>query len=215
MCECELKCVNVTRRRRVYTFDMTHSYVYVWRDSFIRMTQLIYMCDMTHLHVRHNSFTCATNFFDVCDTIQWFLAGLDECPYYRWHVCRIWYDIFIRVTWCMHMCDMTYSYIGHVLIHILMHIPIYILVYLLIHILIYILIHICDITWRIPLIPWTFICDMLHSHFRHDSFTCTTWLIHMCDMTQWFLAGPCSTPRFPLTYISNMTWRIHTCDMTW
>jgi len=27
-------------------------------------------------------------------------------------------------------------------------------------------------------------CDMTHSHVWHDSFTCVTWLIHMCDMTQ-------------------------------
>jgi len=160
--------------------DMTQTRVYVWHDAFIRVrvTWLVYTRDTTHLHVRHNSFTCATNFFDVCNIIQWFFAGLDERPYYNWHVCQIWYDIFIRVTWRMPMCDMTHSYIGHGLIHILMHIPIYILIYLLIHILIYILIyiliHICDITWRIPLITLTFICDMLNAHFRHDSFTCTT-----------------------------------------
>ena len=26
--------------------------------------------------------------------------------------------------------------------------------------------------------------DIAHSHVCHDSFTCVTWLIHMCDMTQ-------------------------------
>ena len=26
-------------------------------------------------------------------------------------------------------------------------------------------------------------CIHLHPHSRHDSFTCVTWLIHMCDMT--------------------------------
>jgi len=50
-------------------------------------------------------------------------------------------------------------------------------------------------------------CDMTHSHVRHDLFTCATWLIYMCDMTyhdrhcRWwywywcipFLDGYCST----------------------
>jgi len=33
------------------------------------------------------------------------------------------------------------------------------------------------VTWLIHM------CDMTHSHVWHDSFTCVTWLIHMCDMT--------------------------------
>jgi len=32
-------------------------------------------------------------------------------------------------------------------------------------------------TWLIHM------CDMTHSYVRHDSFICATWLIHMCDMT--------------------------------
>ena len=41
----------------VYTHViMTHSYV--CNDSFIRVTCLIYMCDITNSYVRHDSFIC-------------------------------------------------------------------------------------------------------------------------------------------------------------
>ena len=30
-------------------------------------------------------------------------------------------------------------------------------------------------------------CDRTHSHAWHDSFTCVTWLIHMCDMKKAYL----------------------------
>jgi len=38
--------------------DMTHSHV--WHDSFTCVTWLIHMCDMTHSHVWHDEFTCVT-----------------------------------------------------------------------------------------------------------------------------------------------------------
>jgi len=51
---------------------------YVWLYSFICVTWLIHMCDMTHSYVRHDSFACATQ------------------SYMR-------HDFFIYTTWHVHM----------------------------------------------------------------------------------------------------------------
>ena len=57
----------------IHMCSMTHSYV--WHDSFIRVTWLIHMCDMTRSFDTTHSF--------------------------------VWHDLFICVTWLIHMCDMT------------------------------------------------------------------------------------------------------------
>jgi len=70
----------------------------------------------------------------------------------------MWYDSFTCVTWLIHMCDMTHSYVWHDSFMCVTW-----------------LIHMCDMTHSL--------CDMTHSCVWHDSFICVTWLIHMCDMT--------------------------------
>ena len=72
------------------------------------------------------------------------------------HMCDVthsyvWHDAFICVTWLIHMCDMTPSYVWHDSL-------------------------ICA-TWLIHM------CDITHSYVWHDSFMCVTRPIHMCDMT--------------------------------
>jgi len=79
----------------------------------------------------------------------------------------------VRVTWLIHMCDITHSHVWH-------------------HSFICVtwLIHMCDMThsyvWHVPFICVTWLmhaCDMTHSYVWHDSFMCVTWLIHMCNTT--------------------------------
>ena len=77
--------------RLIYLCDMTHSPV--WHDSFVCVTWLIPLNDMTHSFVWHESFICVTWLVHLCDMTHSFLL----------------HDSFICVTWFIHMCDMTYS----------------------------------------------------------------------------------------------------------
>jgi len=112
----------------------------------------------------------------------------------------VWHDSFIRVTWLIHTCDMTHSYVCET-------------------------IHSCEchdsfmcVTWLIP------ICDMTHLYVWHDSSICerndsflwVPWLIHVCDMTHshvWHGSFICVTSRIHmcakwLIFVGAMT---HSC----
>ena len=73
--------------------DWTHSYV--WHDSFICVTRLIYTCDTTHSYVWHDSST----------RVKWLIHMCDVTLSYVWH------DAFMRVIGLVQMCDMTRSYV--------------------------------------------------------------------------------------------------------
>jgi len=68
------------------------------------------MCDITHPCVRHDSFISVT----------WLIHMRDMKHSYAWH------DSFIRVTWlihmwvvsCIHMCDVTDSYVSDMIPHV-------------------------------------------------------------------------------------------------
>jgi len=77
----------------------------------------------------------------------------------------VWHDLFICVTWLIHMCDMTYSYVWHDLF-----ISVTWLIYL------------CMTTHSSRVTILMRMCDMTHSCVWHDSFMCMTWLIHVCDL---------------------------------
>ena len=55
------------------------------------------------------------------------------------------------------------------------------------------------VTWLIHM------CDMTHSHVWHDSFTYVTWLIHTCDVTH---------PRVWHDSFTCVAWLIHMRDVT-
>jgi len=84
--------------RSLWRFWITSSFIYVCHDdSFICVTWLIRMCDMTRSYVWHDSFICATWLVHICDMSH---------SYVR-------HDSFIRVTCLIHTCDMTRSYVWH------------------------------------------------------------------------------------------------------
>jgi len=133
-------------------------------------------------------------------------AGLQWQQIYSY----VWHDSFVRVTWFIHMYDMTLFNLRHFVflcvqgysdnrfIHIL----------------------VCDMTYLG--LQWHKIHS--HSHVWHDVFlcviwriTCVTWLFPMCDMThsmsiQW-LIDMCAGPKRHMTH-SLVAWLFFMCDMT-
>jgi len=123
---------------------------------------------------------------DLFIRVTWFIHRCDMTHIYVWH------DSCIYATWLIHMCDMTHSYVRHdSFIRVTW------------------LNHICDMTHlyfcskKLNFPP--FICDMTHSYVWHDSFVCVAWLIHMCHMTHsyvWYDSFIC------------VAWLIHMRNMT-
>jgi len=80
----------------------------VWRDSFIRVSRLsdvfdmtniwlIEICDMTHGYVWQDSWMCVTRLIDICHMTH----GYN------------WQDCWMCVTWLIEICDMTHGYVWH------------------------------------------------------------------------------------------------------
>jgi len=84
--------LSVTPRRNTPTLH-THTYTH----TFICVTWLIHMCDMTHSYVWHDSFICVTWFIHKCDMTHSYVQ----------------HDAFICVTWRIHIWDMTHSHVRH------------------------------------------------------------------------------------------------------
>ena len=104
--------------------EMNHSYV--WNDSFICMTWLIHVWDVTHSHVCYCSFICVTwpesfIWHDSFIRVTWPIYMRDMTHSHVWHdwfICVtvlivMYEESFICVTWFIHMCDMTHSYVRH------------------------------------------------------------------------------------------------------
>jgi len=72
----------------------------------------------------------------------------------------VWHDPFIRVTWLVHMRDVTHSFVWHAWF-----------------ICVTWLIHVCNMND-------SYVCHVTHSYVWHDSFIYVMWLIHTCDMTR-------------------------------
>ena len=97
--------------------DVTHPYVwqsYVWPDSFICVTWLIYVRDMTHSYVRHDSFVCVIwlcyIYIYMCTCVG-HDTSICVCKCVHIHTQMPYKYVFMRVTWLNHMCDMTESYV--------------------------------------------------------------------------------------------------------
>jgi len=131
---------------------------------------------MTHSHVWHDLSICGTwpiHMWDIASLVVTWLRH--DSFLYLHQTC---------VTWLIHMCDMTYPYVGHDPF-ICGTWPI----------------HMWDIislvmseqiegsTWHDSFICWCdwFLCGTWLIFFvRHDPFICWTWLIHM-----WEINHPC------------------------
>jgi len=125
----------------------------------------------------------------------------------RIHTCVLGMPIWAiaSVTWLIHMCDMTQSYVWHDSFTCVTW-----------------LIHICDMTHHM--------CDMTHSHvcqdwcnLRRDSFIYVTWLIYMCDMAHSYVCyqqlillthSTVMTKTSENSFYKRVTLHIHMFDMT-
>jgi len=102
---------------------------YVWHDSFMCATWLIHVCGMTHSCARwwhlcvysytHKSLIWKTLVFHMSHTYE---LDAQAVPLYtavfphirKNRVSRVFHlCLFIRVTWLIHVCDMTHSCVWH------------------------------------------------------------------------------------------------------
>jgi len=130
--------------------------------TFVRVTWLIHMCDMTHSYVWHDSLICVTWLFHTCDTTYSYTCARTRDVVQTLSringSCHVWMSHVTREVVMSHTnvsinesCQITHSHIWHD--------------------------PFTYVTWLI------YMCDMTHLHVRHDSFTCVTRLFHMCDKT--------------------------------
>ena len=132
----------------------------------------------------------------------WFTHMNESCHTCEWVMSHIWMShvthmnvtalpirmtfIFMCVIWLIHMCDMTYPYVGHNSQILL-----------------------CNMTHSyVRHDPFIFVTrlnytwDTTHSYVRHDSFIRVTWLIHTCDMTR-FICVTWLKPRGLTALVRN------------
>jgi len=154
----------------------------VRHDSLICVTWLIDMCDVTRWYVWRDSLIYVTWLVHILEEegaipkttihcIPWLMTMCDMFDSYVWH------DSFICVSWLVHLCDMTRLYsvgggnhqettnIACCAFHVTHMNESF---------------HTNESVLR--LIHWSHI-RMTHLYVWHDSCTCVTWLMHMCDMT--------------------------------
>ena len=108
----------------IHTWGMTHSNV--GHDSFKCVAWFMQMCGMTHADVRHASDAPATHVhatqpmpcpIHMCE-MSLHMCGTTHS--YGWHdscICVmqlvVWHEAFVRVTWLIHMWDMTREHLPH------------------------------------------------------------------------------------------------------
>jgi len=90
--------------------------LYVWRDSFTCVTWLVFtwgICDVTVVCVWRDECMCMTWLIHVECMSEWAVTS-HRCAMTRSRVRHVWHDSFVRstcLTWLIHMCDMTNSYL--------------------------------------------------------------------------------------------------------
>ena len=118
--------------------------IYEWVMSYLRMSHVTHMVTvMSYLwmsHVTHMVTSCQWHdtWHDSFTCVTWLIHVCDMTHSYVWH------DSFTRVTWRIHMRDMTHLYVWHG-------------------------IHMCDMTHTYLQYVWhdSYMCDMTHSYGMH------------------------------------------------
>jgi len=101
----------------LHTWGMTHSNV--WHDSCRCVAWLMQMSDMPQMHLQHTSMQHSPcHVPSICVKCLFHMCGTTHS--YVWHdscICVIqlvvWHEAFVRVTWLIHMWDMTREHLPH------------------------------------------------------------------------------------------------------
>ena len=163
-------------------------------DSFVCVTWLMHLCEITHVYEWHDSFICVT-WLIYRHQRSWRPQGNDGRFFFLenvWpdsYICTVptqlatqgqWWSIFSTqrlhrrqwwqrcskcVTWLIHMCDMTPSQVCHDSFVFETW-----------------LVHTCKMTPSYECLYFLDAAVVMRQWWQHCS-TCVTWLIHMCGMT--------------------------------
>ena len=102
-CRCAFAICARVRRASAWVcihICMSHvcrTHIYRWNDSYINVTWLIHICDMTHGYMEHKWYTHMAWLIHICDMT---------------HKCMR-HDSYMYVTWLIHICDMIHTCIWH------------------------------------------------------------------------------------------------------
>jgi len=106
----------------------------------------------------------------------------------------VWHDSFVCVTWLIHKCDMTHSYMWR---------DSFIRVTELIHMCVTTHSYVCHDSFICTCL--LHMCDVTHSHLLSNSCISVTWLIYMYDVTRSYVC------RDSFVFVTCL---IRMCDMT-
>jgi len=115
--------IHICDNWKFFVFESCLDCQNVWHDSFVCVTWLVHTCHKTYLHVSHDSFIHAT----------WLIAKKNHTAHsYISHCTVCLHDSFIYVTvytqesqlliyvtWRIHVCDMSNSYMSRLKISLL------------------------------------------------------------------------------------------------
>ena len=177
----------------IHMCEMTHSYV--WHDWFIRVTWLTHVCDMTHLYGCHDWFIRVTWLIHKC-------GMTDSCVCHDSFICVTWLISFVPRFTCSqctsqsHMCDMTHSYVLH---HAFIRVSWMIHKFGMTDSCVCHNSHVLNVDGEVICVTWlTHMCYITYVYWCRDWFISLTWLIYVCSLNDW---GIC------------VTWQIHRCCM--
>jgi len=87
----------------ITVYVQSHIHSYMWHDSFIYVTWLIHMCDMTHSFVRYDSFICdVTNSYMRLDSLTTNSVWAIFDQIYDMNHSYVQHDSFICAPWLIH-----------------------------------------------------------------------------------------------------------------